>query len=401
MAKVSIILDKRNADKQGRFPIKLRISAQSSNTSVSTNVYIRACDYLGESEHAVARACANAKQINKDISELYYMYLGAIMELERSGRLGAMSASDIRDYVEKQKEFTSERTFSTTLVDYRETCRADKTKQAYDYTLQLMERYKGKQKFFFEEIDYLFLTGFERWMEDNGIGTSSRSIVFRNIRTVFNYAINNDWINMQTYPFRKFKIKQGKKEKKYLPEEKMRELLSLNLTGYNEKGLALARDFFVLSFLFCGINPIDLFSLPKQKDKIKFVRQKVSQHDPEPIYIGIQPETQYLISEYHGCESLLNFAEKYASFDSFYHFLKHRIKKLGDMIGCKDMTLYWARYSWATYASKLDVPDSTISKALGHADATLAERRYEVYDWSKVDRANRRVIDYVLYGKRQ
>lgn len=399
MAKISIILDKRCADKQGRFPIKLRISAQSSNTSISTNVYIRACDYIGEREHAVARACENAKQINKDISELYYMYLGAIMELERSGRLLTMSASEIRNYVEKQKEFASERTFSTTLVEYRDTCRAYKTKQSYDYALQLMERCKGKKKFFFEEIDYLFLTSFERWMESNGIGTSSRSIVFRNIRTVFNYAINNDWINMQTYPFRKFKIKQGKKEKEYLPEKKMRELLSLDLTGYNEKGLALARDFFVLSFLFCGINPIDLFRLPKQKDQIKFVRQKVSHHAPEPIHIGIQPETQYLISEHQGHEHLLNFAEKYVSFESFYHFLKHRIKKLADMIGCPQMTMYWARYSWATYASKLEVPDSVISKALGHADASLAEKKYVSFDWSKVDKANRRVIDYVLYSK--
>lgn len=310
MAKVSIILDKRKADKQGRFPIKLRISAQSSNTSISTNVYVRACDYLGEREHAVVRACANAKQINKDISELYYMYLTAIMELERSGRLATMSASDIRDYIDKQKEFTSERTFSTTLVEYREACRAYKTKQAYDYTLQMMERFKGKQKFFFEEIDFMFLTKFERWMENNGIGMSSRSIVFRNMRTVFNWAINNDWINMQTYPFRKFKIKQGKKAKEYLPEEKMRALLSLNLSGYNEKGLELARDFFVLSFLFCGINPIDLYNMPAQKGQITFIRQKISHREPEPIQIGIQPETQYLISEYMGHDHLLNFAEK-------------------------------------------------------------------------------------------
>ena len=179
----------------------------------------------------------------------------------------------------------------------------------------------------------------------------------------------------------------------------MRELLSLNLTGYNEKGLALARDFFVLSFLFCGINPIDLYNLPAQKDKITFIRQKIAHREPEPIQIGIQPETRYLISEYMGSNYLLNFAEKYISFDNFYHFLKHRIKKLGNMIKCPGLTLYWARYSWATYASKIDIPDSTISKALGHADATLAERRYEVYDWSKVDKANRRVIDYVLYGK--
>ena len=212
MAKVSIILDQRKADKQGRFPIKLRISAQRSNTSVSTNVFIQARDYVGESEHAVARTCANAKQINKDICELHYMYLNAIMELERSGRITTMSASDIRDYVEKSKEFVSERTFTDCLNEYKDKCRTFKTGQAYEYTLQMMERCRGKKKFLFEEIDYMFLTEFDRWMENNGIGMSSRSIVFRNMRTVFNYAINNDWIDIKSYPFRKFKIKQGKKE---------------------------------------------------------------------------------------------------------------------------------------------------------------------------------------------
>lgn len=401
MAKVSIILDQRKADKQGRFPIKLRISAQSSNTSISTNVFVSPRDYIGEADHAVARTCANAKQINRDICKLHYMYLSAIMELERSGRLLTMSASDIRDYVNSSKEFVSERTFTDTLLDYRNTCRAEKTQQAYDYTMQMMERYAGKKKFLFEEVNFMFLTGFERWMEDNGIGMSSRSIVFRNMRTVYNYAINNDWEDMKSYPFRKFKIKQGKKEKVYLPEEKMRELLTLDLSGENMQGIALARDFFILSFLLCGINPIDLYNLPKQSKQISFIRQKIKFHEPKPIHIGIQPEAAYLINEYSGNEHLINLAEKYYSFDSCYTFMKHRMKKLGDMIGCKDMTFYWARYSWATYASKIDVSDSTISKALGHADATLADKKYIEFDWSKVDRANRRVIDYVFYGKKE
>lgn len=400
MAKVSIILDKRSADKEGRYPIKLRVSAQGSNTSVSTNVFVHARDYIGDTEHAVARTCANAKQINKDICDMHYQYLSAIVELERIGRLNVMSAADIREYVNKQKENCSERTFTDCLNEYKSKCRAEKTQQSYDYTLQMMERFKGKKKFFFEEIDFVFLTEFERWMNSNGIGISSRSIVFRNMRTVYNYAINCEWVNMQSYPFRKFKIKQSNKEKVYLPVEKMRELLSLDLSGDDCKGLLLARDFFVLSFLLCGINPIDLYNLPNQKKQIKFTRQKVAFHEPQPIYIGIQPEAEYLINEYHGKRFLINLSEKYSSFESCYHFMKHRLKKLGDMIGCKDITFYWARYSWATYASKIDVSDSTISKALGHADSTLAEKRYVSYDWSKVDKANRRVIDYVLCGKK-
>lgn len=399
MAKVSIILDQRKADKQGRFPIKLRISAQSSNTSISTNVFVSPRDYIGEAEHAVARTCANAKQINKDICELHYMYLSAIMELERSGRILTMSAADIRDYVNRSKEFVSERTFSDTLLDYRNTCRAEKTQQAYDYTMQMMERYTGKKKFLFEEVNFMFLTEFERWMEDNGIGMSSRSIVFRNMRTVYNYAINNDWVDMQSYPFRKFKIKQGHKEKEYLPEKKMRELLTLDLSKEPGSGLELARDFFVLSFLLCGINPVDLYNLPKQTQQIRFVRQKVAFHEPPTICIGIQPEAAYLIGEYNGDEHLLNLSEKYYSYDSFYTFMKHRIKKLGERIDCPEMSLYWARYSWATYACKLEIPDYIIGKALGHADRSLVMKSYATFDWSLVDKANRKVIDYILYGK--
>jgi len=397
MAKVSIILDKRNSDKDGRFPVKLRLTAKNTNTSITTGVNVRARDFNGTRECAVVRTCANAKQINKDICDIYYKYANAIMELENNGRIKTMSAADIRDYVDKSKAFVADRTFSTTLVEYRDTCRTFKTKQSYDYTLQMMERYTGKQKFLFEEIDYKFLTNFDTWMQNNNIGTSSRSIVFRNMRTVYNYAINNDWVDMQTYPFRKFKIKHGAKEKVYLSEEKMRELLSLDLSKACA-GVSLARDFFVLSFLLCGINPIDLYNLPKQSEQISFVRQKVKFREPSPVRISIQPEAQYLIGEREGVKHLLNLSEKYLSFNYCYRFMVKSLKKLGEMIGEPDITFYWARYSWATYASKIDISDSTISKALGHAESTLAEKKYISFDWTKVDRANRRVIDYAFYN---
>jgi len=399
MAKISIILDTRTTDKNGRNPIKLRITANCTNTTVATGAYAYARDYIGTCDCVVARTCAGAKVVNQAVRDAYYNYLSIMSDLEHSGRIKSMSASDIIDYANNHKEFVSERTFTDCFLEYKSQCRTEKTEQAYDYTLQMMERWTGRQRYSFEEIDFRFLTQFDRWMERNGMSTSSRSIIFRNMRTVYNYAINNDWIDMKTYPFRKFKIKQGKKKKVYLPEEKMRKLLTLDLSGENMQGITLARDFFVLSFLLCGINPIDLYNLPKQTKQISFVRQKVKFHDPEPICISIQPEADYLIREYMGNKHLLNLAEKYYSFESCYSFIKHRIKKLGELIGCPEMTLYWARYSWATYASKIDVSDSTIGKALGHADSTLAQKKYIFFDWEKVDRANRRVIDYVFYGQ--
>ena len=397
MAKVSIILDKRRANEQGKYPLCLRITHNNTNTTIGVDVRVYESAFTGNPESPTTRSFANSKQINSFVKELYYTYINAINELDKSGKLRAMSAFDIRQYVENQKEYHTEYTFTSVLQEYMQNSRAEKTKGTFDYTVQKLTQFSGKEKIFFEEINYKFLTDFDRWMENNNIGLASRGIVFRNIRTIYNYAINNDWVNASLYPFRKFKIRQSNKEKVYLKEDKMQELMKLDLSDEQQKGLAMARDFFLLSFYFCGINPIDLFNLPKQNDRITFVRTKVQFHEPQPIHIGIQPEAQTIIDRYPSDTHLIGLADKYVSFESCYHFLKHRLKKLGEMIGCPEITFYWARYSWATYASKIDVSDSTISKALGHAVSSLAEKKYISFDWNKVDKANRRVIDYIIY----
>lgn len=400
MAKLSFTLNKQRPNEFGRYPVVLRIVASGTNTSISCNIALAESAFVGNPDKVVAPTIANAKQINADLRETYYTFLNAIHALERSGRINAMSASDIRKYVESQKEFRSERTFTQTMLDYKDACRTDKTKLTFDYTLKVLKRFSGKEKLLFEEINYMFLTNIERWMEQEGIGMSSRGIVFRNMRAVYNNAINNDWVNQNMYPFRRFKIKQASKEKEYLHEDKFRKLVSLDLSGEQQRGLAMARDFFLLSFFLCGINPIDLYNMPKQDGAISFVRTKVKAHEPQPIHIGIQPAAAAIIANNPSDKWLAGFADKYVSFDSCYHHLKHRLKKLGEMIGEPGITFYWARYSWATYASELDVPDYIISKALGHADATLAQRKYISFDWSKVDKANQRVIDYAINGMR-
>ena len=63
------------------------------------------------------------------------------------------------------------------------------------------------------------------------------------------------------------------------------------------------------------------------------------------------------------------------------------------------ISAYWARHSWATIAAELEISIETISHGLGHmigGDQTLV---YVAYRQSKVDDANRRVIDYILNGE--
>ena len=94
---------------------------------------------------------------------------------------------------------------------------------------------------------------------------------------------------------------------------------------------------------------------------------------------------------------IVNLAETYKTdYETFNGYLKHRIKEIGKRIGYPELSMYYARYSWATYADQLGIDEKVISKSLGHTDQSVAGRHYISYDWKRTDEANRKVIDYVL-----
>ena len=64
------------------------------------------------------------------------------------------------------------------------------------------------------------------------------------------------------------------------------------------------------------------------------------------------------------------------------------------------LTMYWARHTWATIAASLDIPKETIAAALGHGGNTVTDI-YIDFDQKKVDEANRKVIDHVSNYKKE
>lgn len=71
---------------------------------------------------------------------------------------------------------------------------------------------------------------------------------------------------------------------------------------------------------------------------------------------------------------------------------------------CKDLdlpkiTVYWARHSFATIAYELGISMDVIADCLGHKSSHRITAIYVRKDIKKIDAANRKVIDYVLYDK--
>ena len=71
----------------------------------------------------------------------------------------------------------------------------------------------------------------------------------------------------------KFKIKNEEKDKVSLSPDQVKKLYNYDLST---PALQMARDFWMLSFFLCGINPTDLYHLkkPDSEGRISFIRAK-------------------------------------------------------------------------------------------------------------------------------
>jgi integrase len=172
----------------------------------------------------------------------------------------------------------------------------------------------------------------------------------------------------------------------------MRKVMDGDLSQF--AGLQRARDYALVSFYLCGANLLDIYEMASSKGEVVFMRHKVQRASMRPIHIRIEPELAALLEVYGGTERLLSEAERVPNYETFQRRVNHLLKQAGKKIGV-DVTLAKVRRSWATIAASLDVPDRVIDKSMGHVDASVKDRHYEQYDWSRTAEANRKIIDYI------
>ena len=420
MASINIILDTRRTNSKGNYPAKITISNNQTDSAISLNIDLPKKAWIKNGlERPVKTSHPGAKIINDQIQSLYIELRKKISDLELSGWTKNAKASDIKKRILNDRSAVkpAEVFFTDYANTFAEACKSAGTKNNYLYTIKKLQAYAGKDCLAFEEVTHQFLRKFDDHLSGAGSGVNTRSIHFRNIRAVFNRAIDDEVISQELYPFRKFKIKNADKEKVSLTAEQVKILYNYEFETIRKpengnklkrgqtknipvSALTMARDFWMLSFFMCGINPVDLYHLKKPENgRISFVRAKIQHETNTPVRLLIQPEAQEIIDRYANDDEsgyLLKFIDKYLSYDIFKSFLGKKIREIAEITGFKGLTMYWARYSWATIADSIDIQEKIISKGLGHVDKSMAGKKYIAFDWTKVDKANRQVIDFVM-----
>lgn len=279
------------------------------------------------------------------------------------------------------------------------------TRESNEYTLSVMRKYyKDLDAMNFEDVTYAWLSDFEVWMKKNNLSQNTRKIHFGNIRTAMREAYKRELTGAD--PFRRFSFRPAKTRKRSLDVAVLRSLINYPVEPFAE----IYRDMFILSFMLLGINSIDLYNLMEvtRQGRIEYDRSKTG----GIFSVKVEPEAMAIIENYRGEKGLLCIADRWSDHRNFRHQMNAAIKRIGKAQGkgkrdkTKDgpfaeLTSYWARHTWATIAYELGISEDVISQALGHQGS--GARITEVYirrNMDRVDEANRRVLDWVLYGKR-
>ena len=341
----------------------------------------------------------NYKTKNAALRKLLNDMENTIFRLEMDGKLQGMTDKSLKAILEKcLPGFIPEKTkcFMDYLTDFINIKDKAGTKAVYTSTLNKVIEFDRACTF--DTMDLDWLRRFEKWMKDSGMKINAYALHLRNIRAVFNYAIDEEITTM--YPFRKFKIKKEETAKRCLTPEQVALLRDYDCEEHQKR----YRDIFMLMLYLVGINAVDLFNLKQLVNgKVEYNRAKTGK-----LYsIKVEPEAMEIIERYKGENWLLNILDTYSNYQDFLHRMDIGLKQIGPVtrkgLGGKkereplfpDISSYWSRHTWATIAAGLDVPKETISAALGHEIGSDVTSIYIKFDQRKIDEANRRVIDYL------
>lgn len=270
------------------------------------------------------------------------------------------------------------------------------TARQYTLAVKKLVEYLGRPTIDINELTGEKVSGFYRYMLEcipraAGVYLAMLSHAHREAKMRYNDE-DAGIINIPRSPFDRVR-----KEKTQAPEKKALDASVIRRLMDYDGPRRFAVDMFLLSFYLCGMNLADLYEAKDPVDGYIIYRRKKTRRrsaERSELRIKVPEEALPIIARHKGSGGqLLGFK---VGVDSIQSTLSYSFRKLSEE-GFPRMTFYSARHSWATIAANdCGVDKYTVHEALAHSSGALAIT--DVYikrDFTAVNEANRRVIDFV------
>lgn len=277
MATAKIYLDTRRVSAGSEKPVRLKISINHRNSTGYINLNIPLLPSQWDIKERIIINHPQRVMLNAKIAKLYGDVNAILFKLSQSEPIETWTNSELCQRIKEEMGFEPKKSVKAEAPKHDakavkywfEKWMGHKSGQTYILYKSTRNRIlahlgeEGYAKLHFEDINRDWLLDFDDFMAQTAPSANSRAIHMRNLRTVCNYAIDNEVTTH--YPFRRFKIEQETTRKRNLDIAVLRRLFAHQC---DQEWQQRYLDAFKLSFMLIGINMVDLCKLVESTKKI-------------------------------------------------------------------------------------------------------------------------------------
>ena len=395
MTTVDVICYKYKPLKTGELPLKIRVCKDRKTRYINLGVSTKA-EYWDFGKNQPKPTCPNRELIEKLISNKISEVKSKIVELKSEDK--EFSATTLVENVSNPSKII------TVGELFRQHIHCLEEEKRTGYRLSIQQTYNSLLKFNkhldipFSDMDCNWLRRYETWLRKQNKSENTIGIRFRNIRMIFNLAMDMELVKSENYPFKKFKVSK-------LYQETVKRALSkgeiLTVTDYPTAGkdfyTKLAINLFTFSYFMGGINFVDMAYLTERNvidNRLIYHRRKTG----KLINLPMQQRAYMVLKEYKKS----NEAYLFPILSSRHKTEQQRLNRLHKVITKVNKALksigeelhipiklstYVARHSYATVLKRAGVSTSIISESLGHSSEKVTQIYLDGFENSQIDKA--------------
>ncbi len=277
-----------------------------------------------------------------------------------------------------------------------------KTASNYACALKHFRSFRQEEDIAVGDLTAGIIRDFQSYLIGRRLKMNTVSLYNRSLRAAYNYALDEEMIQVDRRPFRKVFTGLEKTRKRALKSPMVRRLIRLPLA---ESMLRFARDLFLFSVYMQGMPFVDLAHLTKAQFRngcIVYQRRKTNRR----LVIRVHACARRIIDRYRvkdpDCPYLFPILYNPAKrarvgYFSALRSYNKRLARLSLLLGQEEpLTSYVARHTWASLAREYGVRDTIICEAMGHSDIKTTMIYLNSLDTGVVAAANRKILTSLM-----
>ena len=364
---------KKSLNKRGVALVQVEAYLNRKKKYFSTKVYLRPDQW--DAKKLLVKNHPNADALNRLIYEFMAMIEKRELELWQQGK--PITLEILKEMLSEQQEQEDKSSFIPFFKQEVMTSGLkESTKRNHLSTLALLQDFKKNVTF--SDLTFEFVSSFEYFLQSKGYHTNTIAKHMKHLKRHINVAINKEYMDIQKYAFRKYKIKTVENGHTHLAPEELEKMETLQLTGRYIK-YQKTLD----AFLFC------CYAGMRYSDFVNMKPENIVEMHQETwlIYKSIKTGTEVRLPLYLFNGKGNQIMNKYqANLQDLFHLRDNSnvnkeliiITRLAGL--SKKVSFHTARHTNATLLIYNGVNITTVQKLLGHKSVKTTQIYTNVMD---------------------